>query len=74
MGAVGDFVQVAHGYIADFTFRDVVQALGYELFSGFAGSIPTFSISGEVPRSVRLFLSGGRLYVCRVSGTTIVIR
>ena len=43
-------------------------------FSGFAGSIPTFSISGEVPRSVRLFLSGGRLYVCRVSGTTIVIR
>ena len=43
-------------------------------FSGYSGSLPTFSLSAEVPKSVRLSLVNGKLYVCKASGTTIIFR
>ena len=42
--------------------------------SGYSGSLPSFSLSAEVPKSVRLSQSGGKLYVCKSSGTTIIFR
>lgn len=43
-------------------------------FSGYSGSLPTFSLAAEVPKSVRLSLVNGKLYVCKASGTTIIFR
>ena len=42
--------------------------------SGYSGSLPSFSLSAEVPKSVRLSRSGGKLYVCKASGTAIIFR
>ena len=43
-------------------------------FSGYSGSLPTFTLSADVPKSVRLSLVNGKLYVCKASGTTIIFR
>ena len=43
-------------------------------FSAYSGSLPVFSLAETVPRSVRLSQAGGKLYVCKASGTTIIFR